>query len=189
MLHSNKFTALLDACVLYPAPLRDLLLSLAQANLYIPKWSNQIQNEWVTNLIANRPELSIERLQRTINLMNEAFEDSLVENYNELIPSLKLPDPDDNHVLAAAIKSKADLIVTYNLKDFPQDYMSIYDIEVQHPDHFIVNSIELNSRIALGALVAQSTRLKSPPQSISDILDTLDKSGLTDSVSLFRTLI
>ncbi|MEP6645788.1 MAG: PIN domain-containing protein [Saprospiraceae bacterium] len=189
MLHSNRFTAILDACVLYPAPLRDLLLSLAQSNLFKPKWTECIQEEWVSNLLEERPELSPDRILRTVNLMNEGFEDSLVLNYEEIIPSLNLPDPNDNHVLAAAIRCNADVIVTANLKDFPSDYLSSYDIEVQSPDQFIYHLIELDNRAALEALVAQSQRLKNPPQSLTDILATLENNGLTESVKLFRTLI
>ena len=112
-----RYTAVLDACVLFPAPLRDLLMSLADEGIYGARWTAQIHDEWVRNLSAKRPDLDRQKLQRTASLMNEVVEDALVENYEYLIPTLELPDPDDRHVLAAAIVGHADAIVTFNLKE------------------------------------------------------------------------
>src|SRR5438094_5200959 len=112
-------TVVLDACVLYPAPLRDLLLWLAVIGLYRPRWTEAIHQEWMENLIRERPDLSRDRLDRTRNLMNQSVPDCLVSGYEELIASLALPDPNDRHVLAAAIHAGAESIVTYNLSDFP----------------------------------------------------------------------
>lgn len=120
MIYSSNFTVVLDACVLYPAPLRDLLLSLAHHEVYKPKWSKEIQEEWSRNLLMNRPDLKKEQLQTTIEAMNIAFPDAEVTKYSSLISVVTLPDPNDRHVLAAAIRSKADVIVTYNLKHFPK---------------------------------------------------------------------
>jgi hypothetical protein len=78
---SARYTAILDACVLYPAPLRDLLLSLAQSGLYHARWTNQIQDEWVRNLLINRPDLKAEDLARTCQAMNASVLDCLIENY------------------------------------------------------------------------------------------------------------
>jgi hypothetical protein len=99
------FTALYDACVLYPAPLRDLLLQLALTDLFRAKWTEAIHDEWTRNLLANRPELKPELLARTRELMNAHVRDCLVEDYEPLVAGLTLPDPDDRHVLAAAILS------------------------------------------------------------------------------------
>ena len=99
-----KFTALYDACVLYPAPLRDLLVRLGGSGLFRARWTNQIHDEWICNVLENRADLSRERLERTRDLMNEHIFDSLVTGYEDLIPSLELPDADDRHVLAAAIQ-------------------------------------------------------------------------------------
>ncbi len=118
MIHSPKFAAVLDACVLYPAPIRDLLLNLAELDLFKPKWTSFIQDEWLRNLLSNRKDLTREQLNKTIAAMNRAFPDSLVEHFEPLIDSLELPDPKDRHVVAAAIRVNADVIVTANLKDF-----------------------------------------------------------------------
>lgn len=189
MLHSGSYTALLDACVLYPAPLRDILLSLAAKDLFRPKWSQQIQNEWCSNLLDKRPDLSEEQLQYTVDTMNTAFPDANVTGYQSLIVGLILPDQKDRHVLAAAIKSGSDAIITFNLKDFPHADLTDFDIEALHPDDFICNLIDLEPSTSLNALIAQSARLKSPPVKVSELLDTLESIGLRRSVELFRNLL
>jgi predicted nucleic acid-binding protein len=115
----TNFTALYDSCVLYPAPLRDLLMWLALSDLFRARWSNDIHEEWIRNLLEDRPDLTRERLERTRDKMNSNIRDCLVTGYEPLIDGLTLPDPNDRHVLAAAIRASADVIVTFNLKDFP----------------------------------------------------------------------
>jgi hypothetical protein len=122
------FTALYDACVLYPAPLRDLLMGLAGTGLFRARWTDDIHNEWIENLLKNEPHRDRARLERTRNLMNAAVLDCLITGYEPLIPALALPDPDDRHVLAAAIRGRADVIVTYNLKHFPDAILGGYGI-------------------------------------------------------------
>ena len=140
----KNFVALYDACVLYPAPLRDLLMHLAMTYLYQAKWTNEIHDEWIRNLLANRPDLKRIQLERTRELMNIHIRDCLVDGYNHLIPSLKLPDPNDRHILAAAIHSSTSIIVTYNLKDFPKSTLNKYGIKAQHPDQFVMQLIDLD---------------------------------------------
>src|SRR5436309_15327350 len=117
-------TVILDACVLYPAPLRDLLLWLALLGLYRPRWTEMIHDEWMRSLLKERPDLTRDRLERTRDLMDKAVPDCLVAGYEGLIAGITLPDPDDRHVLAAAIHGNAEIIVTYNLKDFPTDTLA-----------------------------------------------------------------
>src|SRR5690349_13225654 len=120
----SKFIVLYDSCVLYPAPLRDLLIRLALTDLYQAKWTKDIHQEWIRNLLKNRPDLSEDKLQKTREKMDLHTRDCLVEGYEELIDGLTLPDPNDRHVLAAAIRASAQLIVTYNLSDFPSHILS-----------------------------------------------------------------
>jgi PIN domain len=112
----DNFTAFLDAYVLYPASLRGLLLELAVADLYRPKWSDVVHEEWIRSVLRDRPDLTRAQLERTRDLMNLHARDALVSDFEDLIDVLKLPDPDDRHVPAAAIKGRADVIVTANLK-------------------------------------------------------------------------
>jgi predicted nucleic acid-binding protein len=117
----SHFTVLYDASVFCPAPLRDLLMELATAGLFRAKWSEQIQKEWIESLLKKRPDLNRERLERTKKVANKAVPDYLVEGYEPLIEGLQLPDVNDRHVLAAAVHCNAQVIVTYNLKDFPKE--------------------------------------------------------------------
>jgi hypothetical protein len=187
MLHSSRFSAVLDANVLYPAPLRDYLLRLAQQDLYKPKWTDRIQEEWIRNLAINRSDLKREDLEKTRNAMDSAFPDANITHYEDLIMGLTLPDPNDKHVLAAAIKASVDVIVTCNTKDFPGDYLKTYDIETQHPDEFINNLIDLDKPKAQLALARQAKGLRNPPKSINDILQALEKCGLINSVLNLRS--
>jgi len=106
--------------------LRDLLVRLAMTGMFRAKWTDAIHDEWTRNLLENRPDLKPEQLNRTRKLMNTHVQDSLVTGYESLIPGLKLPDQDDRHVLAAAIRSGADVIVTFNLSDFPASALEPY---------------------------------------------------------------
>jgi predicted nucleic acid-binding protein len=188
MIHSGRFTALLDANVLYPAPVRDYLLHLASLNLYKPKWSSAIQEEWIRNLLINRPDLTKEALEKTKAVMDSAFPDANVEKYEDLISAIALPDEDDRHVLAAAIRGKTDVIVTSNLKDFPAATISTYDIEVQNPDEFISNLINLDRKKCLKALENQVKSLKNPPKTREEVLETLTNCGLVKSVDLLKDI-
>jgi len=185
MAGSARYTALLDANTLYPAPLRDLLLSLAVDGLYHARWTARIHDEWTRNLAMNRPELA-ERLPQLVALMNRIVPDCLIENYEALIDGLELPDAEDRHVLAAAIAGHVDAIVTFNLKDFPEDVLGRYDIEAQHPDEFVLNQLELRQIDALAAIKAMRARLRRPPQSAAELIATLERAGLPASAAHLR---
>tara|TARA_R100001143_G_C3360981_1_gene135624 strand:- start:4318 stop:4875 length:558 start_codon:yes stop_codon:yes gene_type:complete len=178
----------LDACILYPAPIRDLLLHLAAEDLYSPKWSNRIHGEWVQNLLANRPDLKKSNLHRTQKLMDNAFPEAVVKNYSVLEQTLSLPDPDDNHVLAVAVKSLATKIITFNLKDFPAGKLSPYHIKAVHPDSFIVNLIQSDEEKVLKAFLNQVTNLKNPPMTKTEVLNVI-KDRLPSTVNLLEKLI
>ena len=184
-----RCTALLDACVLYPAPLRDLLLELSAAGLFRAKWTEQIQEEWITRLLENRPDLERARLERTRALMAAAVPDCLVQEYESLIPSLDLPDRDDCHVLAAAIHCNADVIVTLNLGDFPQEELARFDLEAQHPDDFIVRQFALNTAAVVVAAQRCRARLKLPPRSALEYLGTLQAQSLPQTAELLSEYI
>ena len=179
------FVAFYDACVLYPAPLRDLLLRLARTNLFRARWSDEVHDEWIRGVLRDRPDLE-EKLKRTRELMNDAVDDCLVTGYRQLIQNLELPDPDDRHVLAAAISGRADVIVTKNLKDFPENKLSPYNIEAQHPDVFIRHVLDLDEATALAAVRAGRLALKNPPRTVEEHLDTLSRQELPETVTFLR---
>lgn len=185
---ASSFTAFYDACVLYPAPLRDLLMQLALTNLFRARWTEQIHDEWIRNLLKKRPDLTLQQLIRTKELMNSHVRDCLVTNYEYLIPSLELPDPDDRHVLAAAIQGNADVIVTTNLSDFPSSVLSNHNIEAQHPDDFISDLLDLKPSKGLAAAKICQQRLKNPSKSFDEYLEILLKQSLTVSVSMLQEL-
>ena len=180
------FTVIYDACVLYPAPLRDLLIRLGTTGLFRAKWTNDILGEVFRNIVKNRPDLDREKLRRTRELMNGAIRDVLVDNYEDLIDGLTLPDADDRHVLAAAIRCHAQVIVTWNTRDFPAERLMPYNLEAQDPDQFVLNVIDLKPTAVSQAVERQAAGLKNPPRSPEDILDLLERQGLRQSVAMLR---
>jgi hypothetical protein len=189
MTHAPGFTAILDANVLYPAPVRDMLLYLASTELYNPKWTDEIQDEWIRNLLLNRTDLKRKNLLAAQAAMNDAFPDANITQYEALITSLSLPDENDRHILAAAIKDKVDVIVTFNIKDFPVAIVRQFDIEIQHPDYFVSNLIQLDALKALEAFENQVRNLKNPPKNAQEVLATLSNAGLIQSASKLKTLL
>ncbi len=184
---AERFTVMLDACVLYPAPLRDLLMQLTAADLFRARWSHQIHSEWMRNLLANRPDLKQADLERVRDLMNLHARDSLVSGYETLIELIQnCPDPDDRHVIAAAYHAQANAIVTFNLKDFPAAALAPYGLDVIHPDDFLRYQLDLDLARVLESVRTCRARLKSPPKSVADYLDTLEAQRLPKTVSELR---
>jgi len=184
-----NFTVIYDACVLYPAPLRDFLLHLAMTELFRARWTDHIHAEWIGGVRSNRPDITAEKLERTRQLMNQAVPDCLVTGYEELIDSLELPDPDDRHVLAAAIRCQAGVIVTFNHKDFPANTISRYGIESQHPDEFICHLLDLSPAAVSNAARLQRRALKNPPKSPEEFLGILQRQGLAGTVAQLKDMI
>ncbi len=176
--------ALLDADVLYPAGLRDLLLRLADRHLHAPLWSADIHEEWMRSLLADRPDIEAAVLERTRAVMDGHFPGAIVTGYEALATTLDLPDPDDRHVLAAAIHGGADVIVTRNLRDFPVDRLMPHGIAAQHPDAFVVELFEADA--VLAAVRGHRSALRRPPRSAGDHLAALERLCLRRTVSLLR---
>lgn len=185
---SPELIAIYDACVLYPAPLRDLLIRLARTGLFRARWTEVIHDEWIRNVLADRPDLSAAQLERTRQLMNAAVRDCLVVGYEGRIDNLTLPDLDDRHVLAAAIEAQAQVIVTYNLRDFPPDALQPHGLGTQHPDDFILRIIALNPLIVRATVETHQQALKNPPKTAAQYLETLAKQGLPKTVTAFRQI-
>lgn len=183
---STNPVVVLDACVLYSAPVRDLLLYLAHWKLFHPRWTDRIQEEWTRNLLKNRSDLKISQLQKTVQVMNKAFPEADVQGFEKHIETLQLPDTDDRHVLAAALETNANILVTNNLKDFPTTYLSKFGIEVLDADLFISSVIQSHPEEALNAFRQQVSNLKNPPRTQQEVLLTLEKCSLKKSVALLR---
>ncbi|MDQ3010072.1 MAG: PIN domain-containing protein [Acidobacteriota bacterium] len=180
--------AIYDSCVLYPAPLRDLLIRLAQTGLYRAHWTEAIHEEWITNLLEARPDLSRAQLERTRRLMDAAVRDCLIAGYEGRIDSLTLPDPDDRHVLAAAIEAQAQVIVTFNLRDFPASALQPYGLEAQHPDNFIFRIIALNPLLIRETVETHQQALQKPPKTPDQYFDTLSNQGLSKTVAALKQI-
>lgn len=181
-----SFVVLYDANVLYPSTLRDLLIRLAQAGLVQAKWSDEILDEVFDNLTANRPDLSPTRLVRTRELMNRAVRDCLIRGYEPIEHGLDLPDPGDHHVLAAAIKAKAQVLVTWNVRDFPRSAVQQWNIDVRSPDDFVLDQLDLNREAVYGAVQRIADSWTSPPGTVEGVLDRLENDGLVRSIAALR---
>lgn len=184
----------LDACVLYPAPIRDLFMGLALKDLVRLRWSERVHEEWIQNVISKRPDLSVERLKQVPHQMALALEsqEPLVKDYEHLIPYITLPDEDDRHVVAAAVFGRAEAIVTFNRRDFPPDVLEAWDLVVYSPDDYLVDLTDMLIREKgipgelLEVLRTQRSRLKNPPLDANGLLTSLERAGLKQFVQAIR---
>jgi predicted nucleic acid-binding protein len=187
MAGAARYTALLDACVLYPIALADALMSIAAAGLFCAKWTRRIEQEWTAALENQRPDLK-GKLGTRRDLMREAIPDWEVEEtaWTTLSKSLTLPDPNDTHVLGAAIAAHADCIVTANLRDFPDAMVSPYGIEVIHPDRFIVHQWDLDAIATIAAFKRMRARRRKPETKVEDFAQALERVGLVVTAQRLR---
>jgi predicted nucleic acid-binding protein len=177
-------TVIYDARVLYPQTLRSALMYLALSDLFQARWTHEIHDEWIGNLLEKRPDLTREKLMEVRRLMDKAIPNALIMGYEEIIDTLELPDQNDRHVLAAAIHGNATLIVTNNTRDFPPRMLSPYEIEAISPDTFVSHLIKTNLDQVIKALQQQRTALKNPAMSADEYLDTLQRQGLHSTVEM-----
>ena len=184
-----SFVVVYDANVLYRAPLRDLLLRLAGTRLFQARWTDRILDEAFDNLGRNRPDLDGASLARTRSLICQAVPDCLITGWEPLEAGLALPDPNDCHVLAAAIRAGAQVILTFNLDDFPANALEPFGMEAQHPDEFVLNVIDLDAGAVVNVCRTQRAALQKPPQTLLEFLDTLEREGLVQAVAALRELL
>ena len=183
------FGAFFDANVLYPSGLRNFLMHLALTGIFRAHWSAQVHEEWIGNLLKNRPDLTRAKLERTRHLMNNALPEALVIGYEQLIDSIELPDRNDRHVLAAAIRCGASGIVTVNLQDFPKQALAQFSIETQHPDDFVLAALEAFPELVVEAARNHRASLKNPPKTPDEYLAELDAQGLEKSAIALREFL
>ena len=172
------YAVLLDACVLVPNSLCDTLLRLAEHGFYRPLWSQRILDEVEYAVLKVHPELDEARIRARITAMSGAFDDAMVLGWEQTCAGIDLPDLDDRHVLAAAIKGGAQSLVTFNLKDFPDNYLTTTDIEVVHPDEFLLDQLDLYPGLALKALTEQAADLRNPTSDLAGVLNRLERCGV-----------
>ena len=161
-------------------------MRLALTDLYQAKWTKDIHREWMDSLLKNRPDLTRERLELVQTKMDLHVRDCYVEDYEELIDEIKLPDLNDRHILAAAIKSNAQIIVTYNLSDFPFSSLSKYGIDTKHPDEFLRYLIDLAPAKFIKTIKETRLSLKNPPKNSNEYLTILEKQSLPQTVAYLK---
>ncbi len=174
----SKFTAFFDSNVFYGARLRSLVLFLAQTKLFRARWSDAVQDEWIRNLLLQRPDLRPADLLKTRRLMDLAVLDAVVSGYEPLIAAMNLPDPDDRHILAAAVMCKASCIVTFNLTDFPPEQLAPYGLHAVHPDEFLLDVESVDPAIFATAVRADLDHYRAPPADLPEYVVALRRAGV-----------
>ncbi len=185
---SPSFKVVCDANVLYPPKLRDLLIRLHGTGLVKIRWSDQILDEMVRAVLRGQPWLK-EAMERIVLGMQEAVPDASVTGYEAVIPKLRLPDPDDRHVLATAIVSKANIIITNNLKDFPQAELDVFQIYARSPDAIILQLLEDHPERVIGAVAEQAMDTHSPVLSLDELVDRLGAGQIPRSATAVREFL
>ena len=178
--------ALLDANVLYPAPLRDLFVQLAFDGLFQSKWTEKIHEKWINALMRREPDRDRTVLKRTRQVMNSAVRDCLIKGYETHIDALELPDPDYRHVLAAAIAGSCRFLVTSNTKDFPDSALRSHGVLTMRPDQFLTLVFDEDPAAFCSSMETVRTRLKRPPFNHDEYLELLERQNLTQTVKLVK---
>ncbi|MEU8897086.1 PIN domain-containing protein [Nocardia sp. NPDC048505] len=178
--------ALYDANVLYGNTLRDMMIRLAQSDLVEARWTDMILDEALGSVARKYPDIPQAKLDRVRRLTVDAVPKCLVKGFEPLIEKLELPDPDDRHVLAAAITAGAKTIVTFNLADFPADSLSEWSVTAKSPDSFLVDLIDRDDQIVWACVLQIAASHRNPPETTGDVLNNLERAGLFESVALLR---
>ena len=178
--------AVFDACILYPFHLRNILVQAAVDRLVEARWTDKIHDEWIQNLASDAPAIPVERLQTTRRLMNEALPGATVSGYEDIILTVSLPDPDDRHVVAAAITAGASVILTWNLRDFPAKTVAEHGLRSQTPDAFLAELYDQVPDLTVGSLANARRNLNKSRVSASDFVDILANQKLNQLVTRLK---
>jgi predicted nucleic acid-binding protein len=169
------FPAFLDTCVLYPAYLCDTLLRLAEAEAYRPLWSADVLAELHRNLIERGA--ATDRVDLRVAQMRRSFPDAAVTGYDSLIDAMT-NDPKDRHILAAAVRANAEVVVTFNIRDFPEQALKPFDVIAIHPDDFLLDQLDLYPGITVEILRQQAASYRREPTTVPGVLVRLERSGV-----------
>ena len=190
---ANRYTAFIDACTLASVLRRNLLLTLAEADFFRIRWSAPVLEETgraIAKILVSkgRSQAEAEEIAATqISRMRQAFGEAGVVDFPHLTPLVEaLPDPDDAHVIAAAVKTQAAAIVTENLKDFPEALLESLNLEVRSADDFIADTIALDTGRAVAAIRRMRGRFRRPEKSAHDLLLDMEAAGLVATVDALR---
>jgi predicted nucleic acid-binding protein len=175
----------LDANVLYPFRIRDVLLRFYEEGLFRARWTDRILDEWTRNLIRNKPDCAAS-VRAQVDQLKAHFDEAWIFGYEPLIHALQLPDPEDRHVLAAAIVCGAQHIVTENLKDFPADVLEEFDIEPIEADEFIFRTFQLYPVDAISVFRQMRSDYANPCYGQTEFILNLTASGLPKTASVLR---
>lgn len=173
----TRFTAFLDACVLVPIAPCDTLLRMADRGAFRPLWSERVEEEALRALCEIHPDIDPSRFHSRFRSMNEAFEDARIRGWETLVEGLELPDPNDRHVLAAAIRGRADVIVTENVRDFPASVLSPLGLEAVRLDEFLLTQFDLGVPATVQIVHDQARAMGRPPVTEEQLLGRLARSG------------
>jgi len=194
-----NFKVIYDACIFYPAPLRDLLVRLAQTRRFRARWTEAIHSEWINSLYAKRPDIEPGKLEAVAEQINAAVPDCLITGYEHIVQELELPDEKDRHVLAAAIRAGAAAIragaaaiITLNMKDLPSTVLGEYEILAIHPDDFILDLADLEPQVLERVAKAQRQALRRPPldpEGFVSVLRRQELPGVADFLNARLDLI
>jgi len=170
------FPAYLDTNVLYGATLCDTMLRIAEQGAYRPHWSEDVLGELVEVLVREAGILRA-RADRRVAQMQRAFPLAAVENYDLLVDAMTC-DPKDRHVLAAAVAARCEVVVTFNVKDFPPESTDPHQISVVTPDTFLLDQLDLHPPMVRRALLGQVTEANRPPLTMGQLLASLARAGV-----------
>ena len=193
---ANRYTAFIDACTLASALRRNLLLTLAEAEFFRVRWSVEVLDETqraIEKILTDKGherDNAADRAGRARRAMEEAFEEATIYDFQELLCACEaMPDPNDVHVLAAALKTQAATIVTENLKDFPKHVLAPLNIEARTADAFIADTIALDPGRAVAAIRTMRLRFNRPEKTAEILLMDMDAAGLTETVDVLRPYV
>jgi hypothetical protein len=187
MVPFDRFAVVLDACTMFPMLVRDVLLTFAAHEFFSPKWSPRIREEWTRNLVARMSDrdgdgIAAGKVARIVAAVEAAFPDALVATELAESPILEPVDAKDRHVVVTAMAAKADAIVTFNITDFAAAHLSKnLQIEIIHPDDFVMDLVDLNEKRAVAAFRELRARKKNPPLSVVELIQRLRDGGLVQT--------